>query len=73
MKFFVSLISISIAILTATGCAEDAFVKSANNAKNQPKHNKHAEKKGICADLKAPPSSQCSETVTAAFDPKGVL
>ncbi|MGZ8935472.1 MAG: sialidase family protein [Methylobacter sp.] len=72
MKFFVSLIS--IAILTATGCAPDTFVKSENNSKNQlPMHNRHAKKTGFCANPATPPTSKCSETVTATFDHKGTL
>jgi hypothetical protein len=34
---------------------------------------KHAEKKGICADSKAPPLSKCADTATATFDNKGTL
>ncbi|MGZ8241902.1 MAG: sialidase family protein, partial [Methylobacter sp.] len=36
-------------------------------------HNRHAEKTGFCANPATPPTSKCSETVTATFDHKGTL
>ena len=62
-----------LALFTLTGCATDTAVKSADNTQQAHKHGKQTEKKGICANLNAAPSSLCSETATAAFDNKGVL
>ncbi|WP_246246921.1 sialidase family protein [Candidatus Methylobacter favarea] len=36
-------------------------------------HNRQAGKTGICANPAPPPTSKCSETVTAAFDHRGTL
>lgn len=49
--------------------------KSAEKSKPAEKKmsHKHAEKKGVCADPKAPPLSKCADTVTATFDGKGKL
>lgn len=60
-------------LLMVTGCANDFIVKPvADNKKNKMQH--HAPvKKGVCAQANAPLLSQCSETVTAIFDSKGVL
>ena len=62
-----------IATLAILGCANDATVKPADDAKQQHAHHHSAETKGVCADVNAPPSNQCAETVTATFDNKGVL
>lgn len=63
-----------LALLALTSCATtDTAIKTTENAKPAAKHDHQAAKKGICADAKAPPLSQCAETVTAAFDGKGVL
>ena len=71
MKFLTSFL---LALSALIGCATDAVVTSAeNNAQPAHKHPQQAEKKGVCADADAPPLSQCADTVTAAFDNKGVL
>jgi hypothetical protein len=62
-----------LALFTLTGCATDANIKTAENAKPAHKHGQQAGKKGFCADPNAAPASLCSETATAAFDNKGVL
>ena len=49
--------------------AKETISKSADKPKMSHKH----EKKGVCADTKAPPLSLCAETVTATFDNKGTL
>ena len=62
-----------LVLFTLTGCVTGTDVKSADNTKQAHKHGQQTEKKGICADPNAAPSSLCSETATAAFDSKGVL
>jgi hypothetical protein len=63
-----------IALLALTGCATtDTAIKTTENAKPAAMHDHQTVKNSICADAKAPPSSQCAETVTATFDGKGVL
>ncbi len=71
MKSIISFLF--LATLVVSGCANDATVKPADDA--QPKHAHHhsAEAKGACADAKALPSNTCAETISAAFDGKGVL
>jgi hypothetical protein len=72
MRFLSS--SLFLAILLTTGCAKDAVVKQQVAGLKKTKMHMHTSvKKGICADTKAPPLSQCSETVTATFDDKGNL
>ncbi|MCX7089463.1 MAG: sialidase family protein [Methylococcales bacterium] len=62
-----------IITLLLSGCATDnAAIKPVVAAK-KPAMQHSAKKHGICADAKAPPLSQCSETVTATFDSKGTL
>lgn len=51
--------------------AKEASGKSTAKADKKMSH-KH-EKKGICADAKAPPLNKCANTVTATFDAKGTL
>ncbi|MDD5580405.1 MAG: sialidase family protein [Methylobacter sp.] len=71
MKFHI--LFLFIAILTVTGCAKDTVIKQSEGAKKPHKQSHQAEKKGICANPATPPTSKCSETVTAAFDRKGTL
>jgi hypothetical protein len=61
------------ATLAVSGCANDAKVKPEADSKPQHAHNHPAEKTGVCADPKALPSNLCADTVSAAFDGKGVL
>ncbi|MDP1664356.1 MAG: sialidase family protein [Methylobacter sp.] len=69
-----SLISfLALVMLTTSGCVNDAAVKPADDAKQQHARHHSAEAKGVCADTKALPSNQCAETISAAFDGKGVL
>ncbi len=68
MKFLTTFLF--VAALTVSGCANDATVKPADDAK-QHAHHHGAEIKGACAD--APPSNQCAETISAAFDGNGLL
>jgi len=58
-----------LATLAVSGCANDPAVKTADDAKHQHVN----EAKGACADASALPSNQCAETISAAFDGKGVL
>lgn len=58
-----------LATLTVSGCANDATVKPAEDAKQQHAHHHSTEIKGICTDV----TNQCAETISAAFDGKGVL
>jgi len=66
--------------LIISGCATDNSVKPitvkavepASKMADKKMSHKH-EKKGVCADTKAPPLSKCADTVTATFDNKGVL
>lgn len=65
-----------LAILS--NCAQEPVHEPSTTQAVKTKHqhamgNKTSVKKGICADPKATPSSQCSETVTATFDSKGTL
>ncbi|WP_411726309.1 sialidase family protein [Methyloglobulus sp.] len=62
-----------MAIFTVHGYAKDMAVKQAEIAKKPHKHGHQTEKIGICANPATPPTSQCSETVTAAFGSKGEL
>lgn len=61
------------ATLTVSGCANDATVKPADDAKQQHAHHHSAEAKSACADAKALPSNLCAETISAAFAGNGVL
>jgi len=67
LTFFLFLVTLAL-----SGCANDAMVKAADDANQQHSHHA-AEAKGACADANALPSNQCAETVSAAFDNKGVL
>jgi len=49
--------------------SKETISKFADKPKMSHKH----EKKGVCADPKAPPLSLCAETVTATFDNKSTL
>ncbi len=72
MRFLSS--SLFLAILFTTGCVKNTVVKQQVADLKKPTMRHHATvKKGLCADTKAPPLSQCSETVTATFDKKGTL
>lgn len=62
-----------LATLTASGCANDATVKPADEAKQQPPHHHPTETKSTCTDPTASPSNKCAKTISAAFDGKGVL
>ncbi|NOT83606.1 MAG: exo-alpha-sialidase [Methylococcaceae bacterium] len=70
MKLFTAFLL--MASLMMTGCANDA-VKPVAEAQKTKMHQHASLKKGVCADAKAPPLSQCSETVTATFDHHGTL
>ncbi len=70
MKILISLLL--LATLAVSGCAHEAPIKSAG-ADKQHAGSHSAEAKGACADAKALPSNQCAETISAAFDGKGVL
>jgi len=48
-------------------------VKSADDGQQQHAHHHSAAAKSACADSKAPPANICAETISAAFDSKGVL
>ncbi len=61
------------ATLAVSGCANDATVKSADDGQQQHAHHHSNEAKGACADANAQPTNQCAETISAAFDGKGVL
>jgi len=50
-----------------------AIVKPADDAKQAHGHHHAEEIKGACADAVASPTNQCAETISAAFDGKGVL
>jgi len=58
-----------LAMLSVAGCASDPAVTTADDAK----HHHANEAKGACAGASAQPSNQCAETISAAFDGKGVL
>jgi hypothetical protein len=62
-----------LATLAVSGCANDPAVKAADETSQQHAHHHANEAKGACADANAQPSNQCAETISAAFDGKGVL
>jgi hypothetical protein len=62
-----------LATLTVSGCANDPTVKAADDASQQHAHHHANEAKGACAEASAQPSNQCAETISAAFDGKGML
>jgi hypothetical protein len=64
---------IFLTLVSASGCATDTVVKHVKHDVQPSMRSMHTEKKGICADAKAPPLNQCAETISAAFDSKGVL
>lgn len=67
------VIGVLLANVMLVGCANNAaFTPVADTKKNKMQHHVTV-KKGVCAEDKASPSSQCSETVTATFDGKGTL
>jgi hypothetical protein len=71
MKFLTSVLF--LAALAVSSCAHEAPIKSAGADKQQHAGHHSAEAKGACADAKALPANQCAETISAAFDGKGVL
>jgi hypothetical protein len=62
----------TVTLSTPKETASKPADKSKSADKSKMSH-KHAEKKGICADPKAPPLSKCADTATATFDNKGTL
>ncbi|MGZ5013154.1 MAG: sialidase family protein, partial [Methylobacter sp.] len=58
-----------LATLSVAGCASDPAVTTADDAK----HHHANEVKDVCAEASTQPSNQCAETISAAFDGKGVL
>ena len=70
MKFLSPFILLTTLIVS--GCAPDATVKPAIDVQQHAQHHP-GEKTGACADPNARPSNLCAETISAAFDGKGVL
>jgi hypothetical protein len=62
-----------LAMLAVSGCANDPAVKAADETSQQHAHHHAHEANGACADASAQPANQCAETISAAFDGKGVL
>ncbi|OAI01706.1 hypothetical protein A1332_17500 [Methylomonas methanica] len=69
MKFQLPVAMIISLILSACANEPIAVQQGAESAK----HEQHADKKSLCADLQTNPVIGCSETVTATFDNNGVL
>ncbi len=70
MKAIISFLF--LATLTVAGCANEAAVRPEGDAKQQHAHHHSGEAKDACPDANAP-SNKCAETISAAFDGKGVL
>ncbi|HEY8097474.1 MAG TPA: sialidase family protein, partial [Methylobacter sp.] len=58
-----------LATLAVSGCANDATVKPEGDAKQEHAHHHSTDTKIACVDA----TNQCAETISAAFDGKGVL
>lgn len=72
MKF--RILFLIIVPLIITSCATDTVVQQTESGvSHQHKKGHQAEKKGVCANLATPPTSNCSETVTSTFGPDKTL
>ncbi len=82
MKFPLYILLLSSFLISVCAAADtaktptspkEAIAKPDKKAAEKKMSHKHAEKKGVCADPKAPPLSKCADTATATFDNNGKL
>ncbi len=68
LSFFLALTALAV-----SACANDTTVKPSATDKQPQAHHHTAEKTGVCADPKALPENLCADTISSAFDNKGIL
>ena len=71
MKYLSSFLF--LATLAVSGCATDSAINSADHGQHPQAHHQDEKSTGVCVDAKALPVNLCAETISAAFDSKGML